>query len=316
MNLGRLRVLDEVARHRTLADAADALSFTPAAVSQQMTRLEAEVGAELLIRTPRGVQLTDAGRTLLTHARRILGEVRAAEAELAAFGDLRGGTLRFGSFPTATQTLAARAVVLYRARHPGMAVRLVDDEPHRNLARLRDRELDLALVFTVDDRPLGLGYDGRLACAEDAVAVEQLFEDRYVLVVPRTHLLRDRLVTVADLQGERLIGRLATLGMATLATACRERGFEPRFNDFYCPDYQGVQALVAAGDGIAVIPGMAAVRSHDGVVVRRVEDLALRRRVLLAHASGSPPASAAAAMAALLRELSAARSTPSAQQIT
>jgi DNA-binding transcriptional LysR family regulator len=305
MNLGRLRMLDEVARHGTLAGAADALSFTPAAVSQSMSRLEAEVGAVLLVRSSRGVQLTEAGQVLLGHARRILAEVQAAEAELGALDDLGAGTLRLGSFPTATQTLTARALASFRERHPRIVVRLVDDEPHNNLARLDEGQLDLALVFAVDDRPLGVDYHGRAVCPAEAVAVEELFHDHYVVVVPADESLGDRPVRIDDLRDRPLIGRLATPGMGVLAAACRAHGFEPRFNDYYCPDYQGVRALVAAGEGLAVVPMMAVVRPLPGVATRRLEDLPLRRRVLLARAAGGPLTPAAVEMSRVLRAMAA-----------
>jgi DNA-binding transcriptional LysR family regulator len=293
MNLGRLRMLHEVARHGTFAGAAEALSYSPSAVSQQMARLEAELDTVLLIRTPRGVELTDAGRALLAHANRILAEVDAAHDDLAS----HARRVRLGSFPTATQTFLPEALAGYRARRPRAQVRVVDDEPHENLVRLRDGELDLGVVFAVDGRAIGVTYDGRFVCSDDDVMLEPLFDDEYLLATTADD--DDGPATIDDLRDRTLIGRPITPGMPRLAAACRARGFEPRFNDFYCADYLTVRALVAAGEGDAVIPRLATARPVEGVKYRTLAD-APRRHVLLAlPVSGATPA--AAAVAAELR---------------
>ena len=97
LNVGRLRVLKEVAYRGSLSAAADALSYTQSAVSQQISALEAETGMTLLERHPRGVSLTAAGQTLLGHAEGILARLEAAEAAMSAIAGLRGGRLRMAS---------------------------------------------------------------------------------------------------------------------------------------------------------------------------------------------------------------------------
>ena len=142
LNLARLRVFEAVVRTGSFAAAADALSFTPSAISQQMARLEAEVGILLVERTARGVQLTPAGELLHLRAQRILAEAQEAFAELNALAGLRSGRLRIGSFPSATQAFTTGVLKAYRERFPGVDVVLVEDEPHHNLARVarsRDR---------------------------------------------------------------------------------------------------------------------------------------------------------------------------------
>src|SRR4029077_1824305 len=101
LNVGRLRVLREVAYRGSFSAAAEALSYTQSAVSQQIAGLEAEAGMPLLERHPRGVTLTEAGQTLVRHAEGILAGLDAAEAALASIAGLRGGRLRTASFPTA-----------------------------------------------------------------------------------------------------------------------------------------------------------------------------------------------------------------------
>src|SRR5438270_6571210 len=98
LNLGRLKVLQEVASRGSFSGAAEALDYTQSAVSQAIARLEAETGTTLLVRDRRGVRPTAAGATLLEHAEAIFAQVEAAESELAAVLGLRGGRLRMASF--------------------------------------------------------------------------------------------------------------------------------------------------------------------------------------------------------------------------
>src|SRR3954449_11724762 len=113
LDVRRLRVLREVAARGSFSAAAEALSFTQSAVSQQIAALEREAGAKLVERNPRGIRLTDAGRALVEHAEVIIGRLAAAEAELEAIADLRGGRLRLASFPTAGATLVPLAIAKF-----------------------------------------------------------------------------------------------------------------------------------------------------------------------------------------------------------
>src|ERR1700757_940618 len=110
LNVARLRVLKEVAYRGSFSAAAEALSYTQSAVSQQIATLEAKAGMALLERHPRGVSLTAAGQTLVGHAEGILARLDAAESSLAAISGLAGGKLRLASFPTAGATLLPRAI--------------------------------------------------------------------------------------------------------------------------------------------------------------------------------------------------------------
>jgi len=118
LNVSRLRVLKEVAYCGSISDAAESLSYSQSAVSQQIAALEAETGLLLLERHPRGVSLTAAGQTLVGHAEGILARLEAAEEALAAIAGLRGGRLRMASFPTAGATLMPLAIATFRASYP------------------------------------------------------------------------------------------------------------------------------------------------------------------------------------------------------
>src|SRR3954452_17964415 len=118
LDVRRLRVLREVAACGSFSAAAESLSFTQSAVSQQIAALERETAAKLLERGPRGVRLTDAGRALVEHADAILARLEDAEEELAAIAGLRGGRLRIATFQSAGATLVPRAVGEFHRRLP------------------------------------------------------------------------------------------------------------------------------------------------------------------------------------------------------
>lgn len=303
MNLARLRVFEAVARLGTFAGAAEALSFTPSAISQQMSRLEAEVGAALVQRSPRGVQLTPAGEVLLARAQRILDEVRQAQAELEALARLRTGTLRMGAFPTATQAFAAQALRSCRTRHIGIDVRLQEAEPHELARALALGELDLAVVFAWPDRSIGIDYGQRLVCEADEIETAPLFEDPYVAVLPERHRLAGEPgLRLDDLEDEIIVGSRRTPGHDQVLAHFARGGSTPLFTGHALPDYQSVRALVAAGDGVGLVPRLATSIAFPGTVALPIVGATPYRSVMVARAAGSMPSAAASAMVALLHE--------------
>src|ERR671938_546941 len=122
LDVKRLRVLREVAARGSFSGAAEALSYTQSAVSQQIAALEREAGAQLVERNARGVRLTDAGRVLVAHADAVLARLADAEAELSALAGLRAGRVRVASFPSAGATVMPKAIACFRERHPAVEV--------------------------------------------------------------------------------------------------------------------------------------------------------------------------------------------------
>src|SRR5437764_14596432 len=118
LDVRRMRVVKEVAAHGSFSAAAEALSFTQSAVSQQVAALERESGAKLVERRARGIRLTPAGEALVAHADAILARLDDAEQELAAIAGLKGGRLRIASFQSAGATLVPRALAEFHRRHP------------------------------------------------------------------------------------------------------------------------------------------------------------------------------------------------------
>src|SRR3712207_5902238 len=131
----------------SMTAAAEALSYTTSAVSQQLSRLEKEVGQPLLQRQPRGIVPTEAGLVLADHARRITRQLAAAEADLAQVAGLRRGRLTVGTFPTVGGSLLALAVSRFRTAHPGVRLSVRSARLDRLTEMLDSGEADLSLLW-------------------------------------------------------------------------------------------------------------------------------------------------------------------------
>lgn len=297
----RLRVLREVARAGSFSGAADALSYTQSAISQQIAALEREAGTVLIERGGRGIRLTDAGRALVEHAERILAGLAAAEAELEAIADLRGGRLRLASFPTAGATLLPLAVAEFSSRHPEVELSLVEAEPEQSVPRVRAGELDLALTVDYVGMPRA-PYQPSL----QGIDSDELIEDPMYVALPAGHPLAGQdQVRLEQLDDEAWIqGDSAGMCGAMHRHACLSAGFEPRVS-FESDDYSVVQGLVAAGVGVALLPMLALANRREDIEIRSLGSEAPRRRVLTAVREGyrSP---ATVAMLAILGESAAA----------
>src|ERR687886_856200 len=147
LDVRRMRVLREVAVRGSFSAAAEALSFTQSAVSQQIAALEREAGAVLVQRSARGVRLTEAGEALVRHTDAILARLAEAESELEAIAGLKGGRLRLAAFESAAATLMPLAIAAFRERHPGVELSMTLLEPEESIPQLRAGELDLAITF-------------------------------------------------------------------------------------------------------------------------------------------------------------------------
>ena len=295
----QLRVLREVAARGSFSAAADALDYTQSAVSKQIAALEREAGATLVERAVRPLRLTPSGAALAAHAEIVLGRLAAARDELDAIAGLRAGELRLATFAAAGPTIVVPAIAAFHAQHPDVRLRLVEAAPGEALAMLRAGELDVAVVHHYPALDAAPGPD--LACTA-------LREDAYALVVPAGHrLARRRRVALASLAAEQwLFPRIDSASAAAstydrlMRGACAVAGFEPRVL-FEINDCQTAQGFVAAGLGVAVLPGLALQPVHPGVVVRELVD-APARRVLSARLAGAAPSAAADAAVKLLRQ--------------
>jgi DNA-binding transcriptional LysR family regulator len=292
LDVRRLRVLCEAARRGSLAAAADALSYTPSAVSQQIAALEREAGATLLERRARGVVPTEAGRVLVGHAEAVLAELDAAETALRELAQVRRGQLRIGSFATAAANVLPQAIDHFRLRHPAIRIRVDQASPAESIRRLSDGSLDLALV--VDLEPP----------APEGVEVIALFDDPVRLAVHRGHPYASAVeIRLDELRDETWIDVPArTSGGKVLSRACEAAGFVPRVG-LESDDYTVIQELVGIGAGIALLPDLALCPPHAGVVLHALGPDGPRRHVQVATRAPAYRSAAAQAMLAVLREV-------------
>jgi DNA-binding transcriptional LysR family regulator len=299
LDVRRLRVFSEVAARGSFSAAADALTLTQSAVSQHVTALEREVGLLLIARGTRPVELTEAGHALTQHATGIFARLDAAEQELGEIAGRRRGRLRFGTFPTALATLVPPAFAAFRRHHPEVTLTVVDDHLQRLIPRLEAGELDLALVYDHEAIPdIGARELERIP----------LLDDVFQAVLPVGHRLarRRRPLELSELSGEPWIGGAPTSAWYRIASdACRRVGFMPQA-DFASDDHIAVQALVAAGLGVSVIPGLAVMHPLPGLEVRKLGPGAPLRHISAARSRDAYRGPAVSAMIDSLRHASQA----------
>jgi DNA-binding transcriptional LysR family regulator len=295
LNVNRLRVLREIAVRGSFSAAADALSYTQSAVSQQIAALEAEAGTSLIERRGRGLRMTAAGDALVRHADGILASLDAAEAELAAIAGVRGGQLRMASFPTAGATLMPLAIARFRASHRAVELTLAEGEPEDTVPRLLAGEFDLALVFE---------FTGLSPLSSPGLERLELLEDPMYVALPVDHpLAAGAALDLDQLAGEAWVQTSEQSACARqVVRACHAAGFEPNVA-FESDDYQTVQGLVAAGVGVALIPELALSNVRADIVIRALSPESPARRVMAVTPDEARRAPAAAAMLSVLGDV-------------
>ena len=280
LDVRKLRLLRELAHRHTIAAVAEALAYTPSAVSQQLAALEREAGVPLLERTGRRVVLTPAARTLVDHTETILAVLEQAGADLAGRRAGVTGTLRIGAFPTAVRTILSPALVALSRDHPGLELTVTELDPATVPSALRAATLDVALVQEYDYVP---------AEPDAALDTEPLLEETVYLAAR----------TSAPLEARRdepwIAGTPGTLCHTMTVRACQAAGFTPRIRH-HADDFGTVLALVAAGQGVAFVPelGLAPVPAVA------LTPLPTRRRTHLAYRRGTATHPAVAAARAAL----------------
>jgi molybdate transport repressor ModE-like protein len=302
LDVRRLRVLWEVARQGSFSAAAQALSYSQSAVSQQVAALEREAGTRLVERNGRTIRLTDAGQALVRHTGAILAELAAADAELQAIAGLEAGRVRVSTFASAATTLVPAAVGAFRARHPAVEIALSLVELSADaLAGVRGGLVDLALLALPSDRP---------ARPPDRVRLHHLLDDPMLVVLPTRHPLarrsRLRLTDLAD-QPWLLGGGPGCPDGAMVLRACHGAGFDPRIEiSFPTDDYHATQGLVAAGAGVTLLPRLSLAVPRDDLAIRPLQGAGLARRVVAA-VRDTPGAPATLAMLELLGQAASQR---------
>jgi DNA-binding transcriptional LysR family regulator len=281
MDLRQLRYFLVVAEERSVTRAAARLHLTQPPLSAQLARLEHELGVELFVRHRRGVDLTDAGRSLVEHARRVLSDVDAAAESVRRIGQGRSGRLVLGFPPTAGWSVLPPLLRRFRAALPEVELRFVEAASDAVAEHVRARRADLGLVHL----PPG-GAAGGVGPDLDVAVVRR---EPLVAVLPRDPRPPER-VDLAELAGEAFLcpGPASWGGLAPhLTGACRLSGFTPRLHEVELA--QTAVALVGAGVGVSVLPAAVERICGPEVVTRPLaRPVPLVETGLLRHRADAP----------------------------
>ena len=301
LDVRRLRLLRELAHRGTIAAVAEALAFTPSAVSQQLSALEREAGLPLLERTGRRVVLTPAGRTLVRHAEAVLEQLERAAAELAHARHGLAGPLRIGTFASAARTMIPAALAALAQRHPGLEPMLSEIDPAGVADAIRAGDLDVALIHE---------YDFVAARPEPGLATASLCTEEMYLassaVFPPSPDTTDGAAAASAAGAAVGAWRAAPWITATPGTMCHEMtiracqaaGFTP-YVRHRVDNFSAVLALVASGQGVALVPELGLTDPLPSAVV--LAPVPMSRRTKIAFRSGADGHPAVAAITDALR---------------
>jgi DNA-binding transcriptional LysR family regulator len=273
MELKQLRVLQALGETGSFSAAADRLDYTQPAVSKIIATLERQLGTTLVDRGIRPLRLTEAGNALVHRAAAAFEQITAAELEVEAIANLSAGRLRVGTFSSAGAALVVDALRAFRESHPQVDVSITEIGMPSALTRsLRRGDLDLGVSF--DYPEIGDTF-------ADDLALVHLLDDPFDVVVPRGHRLeRKPRIRFAELGGENwLLGDFGadSPSFRMIDRRCRAAGFDPNVA-YRINDCQMAQALVAAGEGVALLPRIMLQARHPGVAIRPLaSDPPLRR---------------------------------------
>jgi LysR family transcriptional regulator, transcription activator of glutamate synthase operon len=281
MDLRQLRYLVALAEERHFTRAAAREHIAQPALSQQIRKLEDEVGLPLVERTTRHVTVTHAGHLLVARARRILAEVEAAQVELLGLKGLESGHVTVGTMHTMGPIDVSLALAIFHGRHPAVELTVREQSSEELAEMLRDDELDLAFLSVterVESHELGL---------------HQLVAEELVALVPPGHKhARRRKLRMAELEGEEFISfREGARLRELLLAAGRHAGFRPQIK-LESNEAGRIRQLVARGMGVAILPRSDAVAPGAEVAVLALSDPSLSRDITLAWRQGRrhPPA--------------------------
>jgi DNA-binding transcriptional LysR family regulator len=270
MEMRQLRYFAAVARTGSFSQAARECRIAQPSLSQQIIKLEEEVGERLFERTQRKALLTAAGSLLLPHAVRILEVARVGQQEIREMGGQVRGKILLGALPTIAPYFLPGIIVSFREKYPAVGLMLHEDTTQRLLRALEENELDLALISEAPRSP--------------RIEIQHLFSEELFLCLPALHpLVQRQKVVAADLQHEKfiLMQEGHCLGDQT-QQFCHSSGFQPEIS---CRSVQisTVLAMIQAGLGISLIPEMALPHSsEEGIVCRSIDGLRPRRALVLA----------------------------------
>jgi LysR family hydrogen peroxide-inducible transcriptional activator len=286
MELHQLRYFLAVARTRNFSRAAEQCHVAQPSLSQQIMKLEGELGERLFERTKRAVALTPAGELLRIRAERVLDEVDVARDEIRDVRGLLRGRVVLGALPTVAPYFLPARLRRFAARHPGIEVVVHEDTTAQLAHAVLAKEIDLGLVSLPVERA--------------GLQAAELFDEQLLVALPAKHkLARRRRLTLDDLEREAFI--LMKEGHCLAGQAlqfCRLNGFAPRVS-FRSAQIETVLAFVASGWGVSIVPEMAKRRAGRGVCYREIAGLT--RSIGVIHRASRPLGRAAQTLVEFLR---------------
>lgn len=258
MEFHQLRYFIAAAEDLSISAAAKRLHVTQPALSRQIAVLEAELGVALFDRIRKRIHLTDAGRFFLPKARQIVCDAETGAQQLREqFGNARR-TLRLGFLTPFLDDLVAPAVREFRQRHPKTQVSLFELPPRAQLDRLRNHELDAAILGNISDGDRAF-FNTRT-----------LSRHKMAAVLPEDHALaKKKSVKLAALKNERWVSLSDAFFPGRrefLRSICQQAGFEPQIVS-EVDSLSLMLGAVTAGEGVAVMPAHAGKLPHGGCVI-------------------------------------------------
>ncbi|MDX6690639.1 MAG: hypothetical protein QOG15_2096 [Solirubrobacteraceae bacterium] len=292
MELRQLRYLVAVADERHFTRAAAREHVAQPALSQQIRRLEEELGIALVQRTTRRVAMTEAGDLLVARARRAIAELDSARAELDNLAGVHSGHVSIGALHTMGPVDLSLLLALYHERHPGVELTVREQSSEELAGMLREDEVDLAFL-SVTERIQSRGLTLRKLVTEELVAV-----------LPPTHrLARRQRVRLAELSQEAFVSfREGARLRELLVSAAGQMGFAPRIA-FESNESRSIRSLVSRGLGVAILPRSDADVAGAPVAVAALVEPELTRDVTLASRSRRRHSPAAEEFLALTRSM-------------
>ena len=292
MNLRQLRYLVALADERHFTRAAAREHVAQPALSQQIRSLESELGMALVERTTRKVAMTQAGELLVARARRALGELDAAQAELQSLAGVQSGRLSVGALHTMGPVDLSLLLARFHERYPAIELIVREQSSEELATMLRDDEIDLAFLSVTErvQRP--------------GLTLRPLVSEELVVVLATGHRLAGRKrLRIGDLADEAFISfRVGARLRELLDRAAAGAGFEPRIA-LESNESRRIRSMVSHGLGVAVLPRSDAERPGDAVAVCDLVEPSLTRDLTLASRTDRRPSPAAEAFLALAVEV-------------
>ncbi|WP_035836199.1 LysR substrate-binding domain-containing protein [Cryobacterium roopkundense] len=247
LDVRRLRLLRELKIRGTLAGVAEALAYSPSAVSQQLALLEKEAGVELLQRVGRRVKLTPQAEILVAHTEHLLERLEAAEADIMASRTTVSGTVRVAVFQSAAHAVIPPALTILGEEHPALRVEITEREPEAGLFAVSARDFDLVLAEQ---------YPGYTRAHRPDLDRVNLATDALRLAVPRP---RDGRVVVGSLEDAAMLPwvmePVGTASRQWATQVCRSAGFEPDVR-FESADLIAHIHLIESGNAVGILPDL------------------------------------------------------------